>query len=87
MPCIAWQRRTKECNKEKSLAHLRLIVFHFVQLCFVAEAWVTGSVWAVDGNNIGLFVKDIVFCFRTLFFSIVHHNYLIFHVICIISNY
>ena len=58
-------------SRKKSRAHLHLTVFHFVQSCFVAEAWVTGSVWAVDGNNIGLFVKDIVFCFRTLFFSIV----------------
>ena len=45
-------------------------MFHFVQSCFVAEAWVTGSVWVVDGNNIGPFVKDIVFvsehCFSQL---------------------
>ena len=58
-------------NQEKSRAHLRLTVFHFVQLCFAAEARVTGFVWAVDGNNKGPFVKDFVFCFRTLFFSIV----------------
>ena len=48
-------------SRKKSRTHLRLTVFHFVQLCFVAEAWVTGSLWVVDGNNIGPFVKDIVF--------------------------
>ena len=67
MPCTAWQRRTEVWNQEKSRAHLRLTVFHFVQLCFAAEARVTGSLWAVDDNNIGPLFKDIVFFFRTLF--------------------
>ena len=41
----------------------------FRSVVFRCKAWVTGSVRAVDGNNIGPFVKDVVFCFRTFIFS------------------
>ena len=50
---------------------MRLTVFHIVQLCFAAEAQVTGSLWAVDGNNIGPFFSSR-HCFLNFMFESRH---------------